>query len=280
MKKSIPSRLQTLRHKAGRLKSDAQRQVQQRLYNPGGRSRPAFLIGCGRSGTSMLVMQLGRSWQLDIYNENSAAAFENWFLRDFPVIQQLIDDSHAPIVLFKPILETYRACRLLEQFPDAKIVFAFRHYHDVVNSSLKKFGVQNRINHVNGWIKDDFSEFADLRPPLETQEYIRACWQPDLSPQSGAALYWLFQNRLFFDLGLADSNSARLVCYEAVVSNPAEQFAALCDFLEVRFEPPMAEGIFDSSIQRDSIPLIDPHIEQECEQLWQRLGRHAGIEAG
>lgn len=259
-----------------RFKTNSWRQLQQRLHNSNGPSRPAFLIGCGRSGTSMLVLQLGRSWQLDIYNENNTAAFEQWFLREIPIIRQLIADSHAPVVLFKPILETYRACLLLEQFPEAKIIFTFRHYDDVINSSLKKFGPDDRINHVNSWISDNFSEFADLRPPVKTRDYIRECWQPDLSPASGAALYWLLQNRLYFDLGLAEIDSARLLCYEAVVSNPGEEFAGLCDFLEVRFEPKMAAGIFDSSIQRDSPPLIDLQLRQECEQLWQRLLQSAG----
>jgi hypothetical protein len=279
MARDIQTGLQQLWRQTNQMKSSGWRHIQQRLSNPGGRSRPAFLIGCGRSGTSMLVTQLGRSWQLEIYNENNSAAFDNWFLREFPVIEQLVAGSHAPIVLFKPILETYRACLLLEHFPEAKIIFAFRHYYDVINSSLKKFGAANRLNHVNGWINDDFSEFTDCRPPLETQEYIRACWRPDLTPESGAALYWLFQNRLFFDLGLADSASARLVSYEAAVSNPVEEFASLCQFLGIRFESKMTGGIFDSSVHRDPAPIIVPHLQQECEHLWRRLCRHTRLSA-
>ena len=266
-----------VRRGVGRFKTSAWRQLRQRRHNSGEYSRPAFLIGCGRSGTSMLVTQLGRSWQLDIYNENNSAAFENWFLRDLPVIQKLVAGSRAPVVLFKPILDTYRACLLLKHFPEAKFLFAFRHYDDVVNSSLKKFGPADRINHVNSWVNDDFSEFADARPPLETQRYIRDCWRPGLSPESGAALYWLFQNRLFFDLGLVNTSSARLVCYEAVVSRPVEELTALCDFLGVGFEAQMAEGIFDSSIQRNAAPTIAPHLREECDEMWQRLCGAAGV---
>ena len=266
-----------VRRSMSRLKKGAWRQFRQRLHNGNGSSRPAFLIGCGRSGTSMLVLQLGRSWQLDIYNENNTAAFENWFLRDFSVIRQLVADSRAPVVLFKPILDTYKACLLLEQFPSAKILFAFRHYNDVINSSLKKFGPADRINHVNNWANDDFSEFADLLPPLETQAYIRACWRPGMSPEEGAALYWLFQNRLYFDLGLVNSDSARLVCYEAVVSNPVEELTALCEFLGVSFEEQMAEGIFGSSIQRNAAPPIAHHLQEACDEMWQRLCRSAGV---
>jgi hypothetical protein len=269
--------LLNLRQKASRWKWAAYRQFQQRWHNAGKRSRPAFLLGCGRSGTSMLVLQLGRSWQIDLYNENNQDAFAHWRLRPLPVIREIVSRSHAPLTLFKPILDTYRARLLLEQFPEARILFAYRHYDDVVNSSLKKFGVNNRINHVNAWVKEDFAEFADLRPPVETQASVCSHWRPGLSPESGAALYWLFQNRLFFDLGLAADRRARLVCYEEVVSNPTAELAAICDFLEIRFEPAMAAGIFDSSVQRAPAPALDEPLRRSCDATWQQLCQHAGV---
>ncbi len=73
-----------------------------------------------------------------------------------------------------------------------------------------------------------------------------------------------------------NNEKARLVSYEAVVANPATEFAGLCEFLEVRFEPKMAQGLFDSSIHRDPAPAIEPHIQQECEHLWQRLCQLTG----
>ncbi len=219
----------------------------------------------------MLVLQLDRSWQLEVYNETHPAAFHDWRLRELLLIQELVGRSHAPITLFKPILDTYRTCVFLDTFPEAKILFACRHYDDVVNSSLRKFGPADRINHVNSWVQDDFSEFADLRPPAETQAHLRSCWRPDLSPESGAALYWLFQNRLFFDLGLAHDRRVRLVRYESVVADPATELAAICDFLEIGFEPQMAAGISASSVQRNPALAIDEHLRQACDEMWQRL---------
>lgn len=227
----------------------------------------------------MLVLQLGRSWQIDVHNEDNATAFDEWRLRPLPVIREIVSRSRAPVTLFKPILETYRACLLLEHFPEAKILFAFRHYDDVVKSSLKKFGVNNRINHVNAWIDKDFAEFADLLPPVETQAMVRSLWQPGLSPESGAALYWLFQNQLFFDLGLVNDARARLVCYESVVNNPAGELAAVCDFLGIRFEPAMAADIFASSVQRKPAPAISEPLRQACDRMWERLCRQANVQA-
>jgi hypothetical protein len=268
-------RLSNLRRKASRHKWAIYRQLKQHWHNGGQPSRPAFLLGCGRSGTSMLVLQLGRSWQIDVYNESNPAAFDHWRLHPLPVIREIVSRSHAPLTLFKPILDTYRARLLLEQFPEAKILFAFRHYDDVVNSSLKKFGVNDRIDHVNAWVNDDFAEFADLLPPADSQELVRSLWRPGLSPEAGAALYWLFQNHLFFDLGLATDERARLVCYESVVNNPVDELASVCDFLEVRFELAMAADIFASSVQRASAPSIDAELRRACDAMWQRLCQQA-----
>jgi hypothetical protein len=270
-------RLHNLRRKASQQKTALYKQLRQHWHNPGKPgSRPAFLLGCGRSGTSMLVLQLGRSWQIDVYNESNPAAFDHWRLRPLPVIREIVGRSRASFTLFKPILDTYRACLLLDNFPEAKILFAFRHYDDVVNSSLKKFGVNNRITHVNAWVGEDFAEFADLRPPAETEAFIRTHWQPGLSPESGAALYWLFQNRLFFDLGLVADRRVRLVCYESVVNHPATELTAICDFLQIRFEPAMAAGIFASSVQHAPAPAIAEHLRQTCDAMWQQLCQQAG----
>lgn len=252
-------------------KNRFRRFIWQRLYYTGRSSRPAFLVGCGRSGTSMLVLQLGKSWQIDVYNENNLAAFHNWRLRDFVVIKQLVDKSHAPITLFKPILDTYRARLILNTFPAGKMLFAFRHYNDVIESSLKKFGPADRITHVNQWVEKNFDEFADLLPPDKTQQAIRNLWQPNLNPESGAALYWLLQNQLFFDLGLQHHKRVKLVQYEAVVSDPAGQMAAIANFLNLQYDKRMTEGIFASSVQHRSQPAVDPAIAAACQTLWNKL---------
>ena len=250
------------------------KRIWQRWHNPTGCTAPVFLVGCGRSGTTMLIFHLNRLWEIDLYNEDHPAAFQNWRLRDLTVIEELINHSYASMILFKPILDTYRTHVLLSRFPKAKTIFAFRHYDDVVNSSLKKFGTANRINHVRSWIEEDFSEFSAVPPPEETKSFIRSRWKPSLTPESGAALYWLFQNRLFFDLHLDKEVRVKLVSYESLVRNPEREFKSLCQFLELPCKPTVAQGVFASSIGRDQPSEIDSVIRADCEKLWQLLCKH------
>jgi len=223
----------------------------------------------------MLVKQLSKSWRVDLYNENNPAAFHKYRLLDFSVIDKLVKKSLAPIVLLKPILDTYRSQLLLLMFPTARLIFAYRHYVDVIESSLKRFGDTSRITHVNSWVRENFREFAVLPPPQKTRNLISSLWKPDLNPESGAALYWLFYNQLYFDLELDQEYRARLVCYESVVTNPVNEMDGLCQFLGLPFEPGIAEGIFDTSVKHDHSLDIDPEILAECETLWQRMFQQA-----
>src|SRR5690606_18939230 len=170
----------------------------QQERNPSGHSTPLFLVGCGRSGTTMLLRHLGRSWQVEAYNENQPEAFERWRLRDLPTIAGLISDSPAPVVAFKPILNTPQTHQFLDEFPEARLIFIFRHFDDVINSSMKKFGKANRLTHVREWMAGDFDEFK-VAPPAVTKATVEAHWRPDMGNASGAALYWLLCDRLHLD---------------------------------------------------------------------------------
>lgn len=219
----------------------------------------------------MIIFQLGKSWEIDIYNENDPLAFHNWRLRQLSIIEDLVEQSSARLTLFKPILNTPQTPDLLTRFPEAKVLFAFRNYRDVINSSIKRFGVMNRVGHVNAWIQDDFAEFAGCPPPEITKNAIRNFWSPELNPEDGAALYWLFYNRLFFDLDLHQDGRVRLVSYETLVSQPEKEFRKICQHLGLAFTPRMVAGIFSSSIDRDLAPCLDTRLKAECEELWLRL---------
>lgn len=254
-----------------RMKRGWRKYFWQRLHNPSRRTLPAFVVGCGRSGTSMLLHHLGRSWAVDPYNENQAAAFEKFRLRPLDEIEKLVERSYAQVALFKPVLCTPHSCQYLTKFPNARLIFVYRHYDDVVNSSLKRFGEADRLAHVNAWVADDFSEFAPFQPPALTKAIVCELWKPSLSPESAAALYWLFYNRLYFDLGLHQEKRAKLLGYESLVANAGLEIREACLFLGIKFEPIMASGVFSTSVGRDQSPPIEPAIKSACETLWQQL---------
>ena len=242
-----------------------------RLNNPYKKSMPVFLIGCGRSGTNMLTKGLAKSFQIKLYNENHPAAFEDFRVKDFTAIEQLNKTGYIWIKLYKPILDTHLARKYLSHFQNAKIIFIFRHYDDVINSSIKLFGPDNWPTRVKNWITNDFAEFASASPPDITKEYIQNRWHKNLSSPNAIALYWLFYNRLYFDLGLNHNERVILIRYEDIVTKPNIEFHKLCKFLGIKYSDDMIEGIFSSSIKRNTSPEIEPSLRKDCDHLLEKL---------
>jgi hypothetical protein len=225
----------------------------------------------------MLLSRLSKTWQVESYNEDHPAAFENYRLKETGTIAKLVGASRAPLTVFKPILSTTATSRLLGFFPQARFLFVFRHFDDVVRSSQKRFGTENRLSHVRSWMADDFSEFAFAPPPAATRKYLCELWHPDASGETGAALYWLFYNRLFFDLGLNEYDGLRLIQYERIVQSPTRSMMAIAEFLGIQFAPSMSEGIFASSVLHEPVSSIDSEVRTECLELWKRLTAHISL---
>ncbi|MCP5098674.1 MAG: sulfotransferase [Chloroflexi bacterium] len=281
-------RLQAAANKAKDARELRRKQQWQRKYNPARETVPVFLVGNGRSGTSMLVYHLTRSWHIDLYNEDNPAAFDKWFLRDLSVIKKIVADSCAPVTLFKPIKDTYRTHTLQARFPQAKVLFSFRHFDDVINSSRKRFyvdfgqkvgkTVEQITPPVDRWMADGFAEYADALPPEKTQQFIRSLWHESLSLESKIALHWLFVNSLFFDLDLDSDATVKAVRYESLVSNPQGEFEAICAFLTIPFEAKMVHDVFASSIKKKNAPDLDPAIRTACKAVYQRLCDAIGVQ--
>ena len=254
-KQTAPTRIEALR----------------RWSNSERKSTPVFLLGCGRSGTNMLSRCLGRSFQVELFNEDHPEAFEKWRIRDFATIERLNHSGYAQVKLYKPILETHLAREFLSHFPNAKIIFIFRHFPDVINSSINHFGRDNWLGRVTNWIENDFAEFSAVPLPVATKKYVEARWHKDLSSESANALYWLLYNRLYFDLDLAQNENVMLVKYENVVPRPDLEFQKLCEFLDIKYSSHLIKRIFSTSIKRSHSPVIDPTILSACDDLWKKL---------
>lgn len=265
------SRLFGIPYRFCKLTTHYYRSIVRKIDNPQRSITPVFLIGCGRSGTNMVLDSLGKSFQVDVFNEDHPAAFEKWRLKDFSIIENLNRDGYAKIKLYKPILDSHLARNFLVNFQESKIIFVFRHYSDVINSSIKYFGKDSWPIRVEQWVKNDFAEFASAPPPDSTIMLIKARWHNDMSTEDSIGLYWLFYNSLFFDLGLHKNNRVVLVKYENIVTQPINDLRKLCQFLGIHYDSKMSKGIFRSSINREPTPILNNLIRNDCDDLWYKL---------
>jgi hypothetical protein len=218
----------------------------------------------------MLLTCLGQSPQIECRNENDPAAFSNYRLRDHATIRRLILRSRAGWVVFKPICDSQWATRILEAFPDGRAIWVYRHYTDVVNSSLRQFKEHARYLHyilhdrkTAGWRAESVSD-ADMT--LIREHYARG-----ISDPSARALIWYLRNVQFFQQRLDFDDRIRLACYEAIVRAPETELGVLFAHLGIEAGRRLAHSVFRTSIHKHDPPVVDPLIATLCDGLFNRL---------
>jgi hypothetical protein len=102
-------------------------------------------------------------------------------------------------------------------------------------------------------------------------ELIRSFDYDRMTPESAAALFWFLRNALFFDLGLDTRADVALASYRATVTGPERAMRAVCDALDLAYQPALIAHI-DARSSRPAPPLdLDPGIADLCDGLEARL---------
>jgi len=151
-------------------------------------TRPVFVIGYQRSGTTMLIRQLNRHFWTEVKGEISDA-MEAFRIKKPKHVNKLVEKSKAKVLILKPLEDTHRALEFLDDFPDSRLIFIFRHYADVVNSSMSLgWGeyCENNIERISLGVHFPYGEAFNLSE--KNVQFIRNLYDSDMSQQSCTAL--------------------------------------------------------------------------------------------
>jgi len=241
----------------------------------GGSGRVVFVGGVQRSGTTMVMTALDRSWDTDVFPETDPRAFDSFFMRDLEVIQRLHRESRFPFFVLKSLLEGHRVAELKTKFPGSKAVWLYRNYADMVNSHIVKWpGGREQIDDV---VKDPNSAaYRGRGMTQETLDFVRGHFRPEMNDASALALFWCYRNQLLFDQGLEKDPDTLVLRYESLVTEPAATFRRLCDHIGLDYSPNLHALIHARSISKQAAPEIDPAIEEHCRVMFARLEEAAG----
>jgi hypothetical protein len=141
----------------------------------------------------------------------------------------------------------YHVERLIEWFPEARIVHTFRDPRAIYHSELRRrrdgrWGPKARL----GWLPVRLVD--PLLAPLQAAHTTRR---------------WLDAVHFHDAYAVALGDRYRLVRFEDLVSQPEDQVRQICDFLAIPFEPAMLDGVrvVGSSFerQRKGTAGIAPH---------------------
>ena len=236
-----------------------------------------FIIGCQRSGTTMLNEIFEGDMAIRTYSEFSSLSSTHTprlRLNPYPMVKAQIDKNHPKTVICKPLVESQNIDKLLDYFPNSKAIWAFRHYQDVAASNLKKFGKNNGIDDLRPIYEDDHMNWRAERISDSTREIVKKYFSEDMSPQDAAALFWYVRNVLFFERSL-DSNERVFLCkYKNLVTEPNETMKKIYEFMDTRYpEKELVNDVHSSSVGKGRHFELSPEINQICEELWDRLSQ-------
>jgi sulfotransferase family protein len=247
--------------------------------------RAIFVVGCQRSGTTMLLNVLGKSAECRVYQEGNGnnAAYDYYRLRSNETVKRLIQKSDTPAVVFKPVLDSQHTDRLLDLYSNAKAIWMYRSYLDVVSSSVKKWhgGQQEIMYGIAASIQRDpkHHQYAiGERMSDRTLDLVRKLCNPGMSPEDGAALLWYVRNQIYFDLGLEKDQRVLLVRYEDLVTKPQQYFTRIFGFIDCSFDQQYIGDIFDTSIKKNVSPAISEEVDLLCREMMQRLDHQYSVQ--
>lgn len=245
------------------------------LFRGTAQRRFVFIAGMQRSGTNMLMEEIDRSLDTDVYHETDARAFTAFEMRDETVIQSLADNSRARYFVIKALCELDRLPRLMARFTPSQTVWIVRAFEDVVNSATRSF--RNFPRQV-GRIAEDraAAQWRGRGMSDKTHALVRDLYRPDMNEASAAALTWYFRNVLFFEHAFETRPDVLLVNYEKLVSTPRAQFLRLFEFLDLRCPAGVGGNVTARSIGKNAVPEIDPRVRAVCEELTGRFDRLFG----
>lgn len=245
-------------------------------YRPGCDKTVLFIVGCQRSGTSMLHHLFRLDPDTVTYDEVSplSDARDPRKLRWIEPSRaaKIIRRQRAPLVVTKPLVEAQVLDRWREALPETRTIWMFRGYRDVVRSNLAFFGPDNGWNDLQPILEGDDRDwrFQNLAP--EVIETIRDLVRNPLRPSDAAALFWYARNSLLFTTGMHEDPHLAVCRYEDLVRVPAEVLRAIYQFLGRPFPGSgILKDIRGNYIGRGESLEFTPAVEVICDRMQARL---------
>jgi hypothetical protein len=250
-----------------------------RRWNQGAARGPEttlLVLGCQRSGTTLVTRLFDADPQAKVYPEHSALTRGD--RRDalrLPAPESVaasIARCRFPLVVLKPLVESQNTPTLLESLPGARGLWMFRGWRDVACSNLARFGRDKGVTNLRSVVEQRPTDWRAECVSPAVQRVVAQHFSESMNPHDAAALFWWVRNSFFFELGL-DANPALRSCrYEELVMDPAATLDALYHWIGLpRPTSTVLPDISASSIGRGDDVSFSPPIADLCDALFRRL---------
>jgi len=247
-------------------------------YRPGTPKTVLLIVGCQRSGTTMVHHFFRLDRDAVTYDEYSPLSSRDPLgLRLDPrdeVVPQVLN-TRAPLVVIKPLVESQNLPDLLGWFPRTRAVWMYRDYRDVARSNVNHFGSAGPHEDLAAIVVGDPADWRSEKLADSDREAVLNLYRPDLDPHDAAALFWYARNSLFFSGGFHEDDRIRVCRYSDLVTRPAEVMAEAYRFIDRPWPGDrIVADVFSSSRGRGVDLELSPPVRELCDGMLARLANH------
>jgi Sulfotransferase domain len=232
--------------------------------------RTLVVVGCQRSGTTMLQQSLlDRSWRVIILEEHDRRLVraddpDRILWRPLHEVSNRMAQLPFELIVTKPLVESHRTIEILDSLPKAKAIWMLRHYLAVAKSDVARFGPENGIRNLTRLVARDKSDWR-THCREEVRDQVAKLISSELSSLDAAAVFWWARNQLYFDQQLWQDNRVRVLRYESLIESPSECIRGVSDFLGLS----LPSRAMINAIRRPgrSTGELQPAVEDLCTDL-------------
>jgi Sulfotransferase domain len=246
------------------------------FFKPGMDKTVVFIVGCQRSGTTMIHHLFRLDPDTVTYDEVSPLSSEDpeeqLRLNPLAQVKAQIQADRAPLIITKPLVESQNLFPLLDLFPDTKAIWMYRHYCDVASSNLKFFSQENGFTDLHPILKRSAGNWRSQNMAEIDIRAIESVYSDNMDPHDAAALFWYARNSLFFSRKYVDDPRIALCCYGEMVTKPDQIMRQAYDFIGHEYPgDKIVKDVFSRSRGKGRNIPLSPGVRQLCEEMWDRL---------
>jgi sulfotransferase family protein len=235
-----------------------------------------FVFGFQRSGTNLLFRLLSENLDVISYNEENTNAFNGFRLKDPETISSLIRKADRTCI-FKPISESLNFLAIINRQKNSKALVIFRNpLHTVLSWVYESRSNRVEVDHsiIHNFVLDRLNDLG-LSGGLswagldEILNRYSGRFRSSADTPSKVCLLWVLTYTVMLQHGLSENPNVMLVCYEELVSRPANVSGAIGQWLGLELSFPA--NAFFSRERHYFSDVIDIQLANESLELYHDL---------
>lgn len=238
--------------------------------------RILFIVGCQRSGTTMMLHVFEGDLNTQCFAERSKLTSNDTArgirLNSLDLIKRDLAKIRAPFIVIKPLVESQNTPKLLDYFNNSQAVWMYRNYKDVALSNIKQFGIESGLSNLRPIINNETNNWRAEIVSEHVRETISRHFSEEMNPYDAAALFWFARNSLYFDLNLDENPRVMLCRYEDFVVEPEKHMRMIYHQVGQMYPATdIASIVHSNSVKKGKDIAFSPQVEQIVQDLQNKL---------